>query len=593
MKLDLILRDAEILTLESERPHAHAVGVLNGRIVGFDDELDGCTAAREILLGGAVVVPGFIDAHCHTTWWGLGLGAVELEQARGLEELYALLEAEVRRLEDQPDAWVNGTGFNHKHHGGAFPDIRRLDEITGDRPLYLRHVSGHLSITNSATLRLAGVFEPGFTDPTGGAVLRGPDGYPTGVVEESAQQLIQNLLLPYPVERIVEALDAATTRYAAEGITSFTEAGIGGGWIGHSPVEVQAYLKAKQAGKLHARAQLMPALDSLRPIKANAADMHGTGNGRGLDLGAVAGFGDEWVSLGPVKVFMDGSLLGATAAVTEDYCGHRHNTGYLLDSPEAYRERVDAAYRAGWPIALHAIGDAAIDLATDIITGCQERYGRNHLPNRIEHFGISRPDQLAPVAAAGIAVTPQAAFIGPLGDQFAALVGTGREGWLYRGRSLVDAGILVAGSSDLPVADNNVLRAMQSWVDRRTEQGLILGGTSEGLTAEEALRTYTDWAAQATGAASEKGTLRRGKFADFAVLSGSPLDAADISELEVLATIVGGEFTFDNIDAGLVLGPGPGSASGPQMEPLSALEPSAEVVSGVLSEKPKTLGVPS
>ncbi|MFD1214508.1 amidohydrolase family protein [Arthrobacter sp. GCM10027362] len=215
--------------------------------------------------------------------------------------------------------------------------------------------------------------------------------------------------------------------------------------------------------------------------------------------------------------------------------------------PEAYKDRVDAAYRAGWPVALHAIGDAAIDLAVEIITSCQDRYGRNALPNRIEHFGIARPDQVAAVAAAGIAVTPQAAFIGPLGDQFAALVGPGREGWLYRGRSLVDAGVLPAGSSDLPVADNNVRRAMQSSVDRRTEGGLVLGGAEEGLTPEEALRSYTEWAAAATGTAAEKGTLRAGKLADFAVLSGSPLEAGDICALEVLATIVGGRFTYNRL----------------------------------------------
>ena len=554
MKLDLILRDADIITLDPQRPRAHSVGVLHGRIVGFDEELAGCTAARDVSLGGAAVVPGFIDAHCHTTWWGLGLDAVDLSKARGLEELYALLEAEAERLAGEPGRWVQGTGFNQKHHGGAFPDIRRLDAITGDRPLYLRHTSGHLSITNTATLRLAGVFESGFSNPTGGAVLRDGDGYPTGIVEESAQALIQNLLLPYPVERIVDALDAATTRYAAEGITSFTEAGIGGGWIGHSPVEVQAYQAARRAGKLHARAQLMPALDALRPLEANARDMHGTGSGRGLDLGAVAGFGDEHLSLGPIKVFMDGSLLGATAAVTEDFCGHQHNTGYLLDTPEAYRERIDAAYRAGWPVALHAIGDAAIDLAIEIITSCQDRYGRNALPNRIEHFGIARPDQVAAVAAAGIAVTPQASFISPLGDQMAALVGPEREGWLYRGRSLVDAGVLPAGSSDLPVADNNVLRALQSSVDRRTERGLLLGGAAEGLTPEEALRSYTEWAAVATGTEADKGTLRAGKLADFAVLSGSPLDAPDIAALEVLATIVGGDFTHDLITQSALIG---------------------------------------
>ncbi len=383
----------------------------------------------------------------------------------------------------------------------------------------------------------------------GGAVLRDDYGKPTGVIEESAQALVQNLLLPYSVPQIVQALDAATTRYAAEGITSFTEAGIGGGWIGHSPIELQAYQTAHRTGRLKARAQLMPALDALHPLTAAAEDMHGEDTGRGLDLGLLAGFGDDWVSLGPVKVFLDGSLLGATAAVTEDYCGHPHNTGYLLDDAESFRERVAGAYRTGWPIALHAIGDAAIDLATEIIIDCQDRYGPNALPNRIEHFGIARPDQLAPVAKAGIAVTPQAAFIGPLGDQFAHLVGPERESWLYRGRSLVDAGILVAGSSDLPVADNNVRRGMQSWVDRTTEKGRVLGGAGERLTPEEALRTYTDWAAQATGLSADRGTLRTGKLADFAVLSGSPLTTPDIASLEVLATIVGGRFTYERVAA--------------------------------------------
>ncbi|GAA1345892.1 amidohydrolase [Arthrobacter roseus] len=544
MKLDLILKDANILTMDREHPTARSVGVLNGRIVGFDQDLEGCSAHQVEHLNGATVVPGFIDAHCHTTWWGLGLSAVDLDTARGLDELYTRLEAEVERLHDEPGAWIKGTGFNHKNHGGKFPSIDRLDAITGDRPLYLRHVSGHLSITNTATLRLAGVFEPGFEDPEGGAVLRDADGQPTGIIEEAAQSLVQNLLLPYSTEQIVTALDDATTRYAAEGITSFTEAGIGGGWIGHSPIELQAYQTAQADGRLHCRAQLMPALDALRPIHGNEADMHGRGEGLGFDLGLPSGFGNEWLSLGPAKVFLDGSLLGKTAAVTEDYCGHPHNSGYLLGNPQNFRDRVDAAYRAGWPIALHAIGDAAIDLATDIITGCQDRYGLNALPNRIEHFGIARPDQLEPVARAGIAVAPQAAFIGPLGDQFIELVGPDRVSWLYRGRSLVDAGITVAGSSDLPVADNNVRRALQSWVDRTTDDGAVLGDPSEGLTPEEALRTYTEWAAQATGLLAEKGTLECGKLADFAILSGDPLTASNIADLDVVATIMGGQFTY-------------------------------------------------
>lgn len=544
MRLDLIIRAGSILTMDEARPSAREMGVIGGRIVGFDEELAGCTADRVEDFGDATITPGFIDAHCHTTWWGLGLAALDLSPARGLEELYALLESEMLRLADQPGVWLNGTGFNHKHHGGLFPDINRLDAITGDRPLYLRHVSGHASITNTATLALAGAFAGDFANPVGGAVVRDADGNFTGLVEESAQGLIQNLLLPYSVEQIIGALDAATTRYAAEGITSFTEAGIGGGWIGHSPIEITAYQQALDTGRLHARAQLMPALDALEEQTSHAADAHGTGGGRGLGLGIRAGFGNEHLSLGPVKVFMDGSLLGATAAVTEDYCGHQHNTGYLLDTPAQYLERVSSAYRSGWPVALHAIGDAAIDLAIEIISGLQEKHGPNALPNRIEHFGIARPDQVAAVARHGIAVTPQASFIGPLGDQFAQLVGPEREGWLYRGASLLEAGVLAAGSSDLPVADNNVRRAMASAVDRRTEKGRVLGGASECLSPLEALRLYTVNAARATGQFGDRGSLSRGKLADFVVLSESPLETEDIAALHVIGTFVGGEQNY-------------------------------------------------
>ena len=546
MNIDLIIRAREILTLDDARPVATSVGVFHGRIVGFDDELDGVVADRIEDFGDACVTPGLIDAHCHTAWWGLGLTAVDLSVIRGLDDLYAAIAAEVARLDAAGDAdgWVHGTGFNQSHHGGAFPDIARLDEITGTRPLYLRHTSGHASITNTATLRLVGALETGFADPVGGVIVRDADGRPTGLVEEAAQGLVQALLLPYSVERLADALEAATARYAQQGITSFTEAGVGGGWIGHSPVEAAAYRAAAQQDRLHARAQLMPALDALRPLTAHAADFHAAGSGAGLDLGVGFGFGDDRVRFGHVKVFLDGSLLGATAAVTESYCGHDHRTGYLLDAPETYRERALAAYRAGWPLALHAIGDAAIDLALDLIEEAQTAYGALGVPCRIEHFGIARPDQVERAARVGVAVTPQAGFIGPLGDQMARLVGDEREGWLYRGRSVIDAGVILAGSSDLPVADNDLRRGMQAAVDRRTDSGAVLGG-AEAITPAEALRTHTVGAAQATGLSADRGSLERGKLADFTVFTDSPVSAPRIDALGIVATVVGGRFTHD------------------------------------------------
>lgn len=546
MKLDLIVRAAEIITLDPARPTANAVGVLHQRIVGFDEELDGIGAVRELDFGSATVTPGLIDAHCHTAWWGLSLASVDLSAARGLDELYRLIRAEVQRLEQLGDehAWVHATGFNQSHHDGQIPDIAVLDDLTGARPLYIRHTSGHSSITNSATLALVGALEHGFTDPVGGVVVRDAKGAPTGLIEESAQGLVQALLLPYALESLVDALDAATSRYAAEGITSFTEAGVGGGWIGHSPLEVAVYQAAAERGQLHARAQLMPTMDALRPISGNRVDMAGQGAGIGLDLGIRAGFGDDFVRFGHVKVFLDGSLLGATAAVTEDFCGHEHNVGYLLDDPASYRERALGAYRAGWPLALHAIGDAAIDLALDLIAEAQERYGVLAAPCRIEHFGIARPDQVLRAGELGIAVTPQAGFIGPVGDQMAERVGEHRIDWLYRGRSVIDAGILLAGSSDLPVADNNLRRGMQSAVDRLTDSGQVLGA-NEAISNEEALRTHTEWAAKATGLYADRGSLERGKLADLTVFSASPITASNIAELDIVATLVGGELSYD------------------------------------------------
>lgn len=548
MKLDLLVRANAILTMDPDRPTVTAVGVIGERIVGFDDEVADMEAVRTLDFGDVCISPGLIDAHCHTTWWGLGLDAVDLSVCRGLEDVYAKIEAEVERLSGDDDAWVHGTGFNQAHHGGCFPDIGRIDAITGNRPLYIRHASGHSSITNSATLHLIGTSHPAFQDPAGGIVVRDDEGKPTGVLEEAAQGLVQALLLPYSTEKIIRALDAATKRYAAQGITSFTEAGIGGGWIGHSPVEVAAYQAAAQTGYLHARAQLMPAIDALQPLTGHPADFHHQGTGLGLGLGIRYGFGDDYVRFGHVKVFLDGSLLGATAAVTESFCGHDHNTGYLLDEPETYRERALSAYRAGWPLALHAIGDVAIDLAMDLIEEAQDRYGRGAAPCRIEHFGIARPDQVERAGMLGIAVAPQAGFIGPLGDQIATLVGPERESWLYRGRSVIDAGALLAGSSDLPVADNNLRRGMQSAVDRRTDKGLPFAA-GEAITPEEALRTHTEWAARATGQFRDKGTLERGKLADFTVFSESPLIARNIAQIDIVATILGGRLSYDAREA--------------------------------------------
>ncbi|MFJ4027095.1 amidohydrolase [Paenarthrobacter sp. NPDC089989] len=553
MKLDLLLRNADIITMDPDRPSASSLGIWQGRIVGLDQDLDGLDALEVLDLGGATVTPGFIDAHCHTTWFGLGLAELDVSGARGLEELYSLLRDAASGADGtEGEGWLFATGFSQTQHGGLFPDIAELDRITGARPLFMRHNSGHMAVVNTAALRLAGAQSPSFPDPDGGAIVRDAAGRPTGLVQETAQELIQQLILPYALEDIEAALERATAYYASEGITSFTEAGVGGGWIGHSPAELAAYQRAAGNGRLYARAQVMPVLDVLHPLDGHSSDSPGAAPA-GLDLGISSGFGNEFLSLGPAKVFLDGSLLGETAAVSHEFCSHGHkdnrgNVGYFQADPAQLRERIEAAYAAGWSIAAHAIGDRAIDLALDIITECQAMCGPRRVPNRIEHASMTRPEQLTRLAEAGIAVTPQASFFRDGGDGMTDSLGPDRLSWAYRAASFLEAGVTLAGSSDRPVADGNVLRGMQAFVDRRTASGAVFGNPAERLTPFQALSAYTSGAAEATGTLDEKGTLTAGKLADFTVLSASPLDAPDISGLTVLATAVGGRFTYQSTD---------------------------------------------
>jgi predicted amidohydrolase YtcJ len=285
----------------------------------------------------------------------------------------------------------------------------------------------------------------------------------------------------------------------------------------------------------------MPVLDDQHGIGGL-----GDGSERGLDLGLRTGFGDDELRLGPVKVFVDGSLLGETAAVTEAFCGG-HSTGYFQENPEQMAEAIHAAYRAGWSVAAHAIGDRAIDFAIDVITRCQDEHGRHRLPNRIEHASITRPDQLPRLAAAGIVVTPQIGFLRPMAAQFRRLLGPERTDWTYRGRSFLDAGVRLAGSSDRPVADGDVLRSVQAWTDRLDGDGRRVGPAGERHDVLQALAAYTSEAAKALGMFDRIGSLAPGKLADLVVLEENPLEVhrrgGSVEHIGVRATYRGGRLT--------------------------------------------------
>jgi predicted amidohydrolase YtcJ len=538
---DLALVNANVLTMDPSRPRAASVAVAGGRVTGLDEIPPG--AERVVDLRGATVLPGFHDAHNHMIGFGMSLGEVDIGSppVGSLDELY---EAIARRAEaTAPGEWVIGSGYDQNKLGGHHPHRDALDRAAPGRRVWLRHTSGHMCVVNSLVLADLGI-DTAATEMPGGRVATDSGGRPTGLLEERAQLLVGSLVYPYPLAELTDAIARAAEQYLKEGVTSCTEAGIGGGWVAHSPAELAAYAAARDQGRLGVRVELMTAGEVLHPLGAHADD----GLVAGLDLGIRTGFGDDWLRLGAVKIFADGSLVGRTAALHDPY--HRSDgvegSGYLQADPDALRAAIIAAHRSGWQVATHAIGDRAIDLALDAYAEALERYPRPDPRHRIEHFAVVRPRQVARAAELGVIAVPQGRFATELGDGMLAAVGPDRHAWLYRQRSLLEAGMVLPGSSDRPVVAGAPLLGIDGMVNRRTSSGAPFN-PGEAVTAEQALRAWTWGSAYASRQEHVKGSIAPGMLADLVVLSEDPtaVSPARIADLEVLATITGGQPRYD------------------------------------------------
>ncbi len=507
-----------------------------GRVVEVYDGEPDVTAKDVIDLRGLTLIPGFHDAHNHMIGFGLSLTEIDLRTG-SQDELYARVAAKAATTPE--GEWVIGSGYDQTRTG-AHPHRDALDAIAPNHRIWLKHTSSHMCVVNSLVLADLGIGET-VPQVDGGRVTVDAAGRPTGLLEERAQELVGNLTHPYPLATLTDAVDAAGRRYLAEGITSVTEAGVGGGWIGQSPVELAAYVNARDQGRLHVRVELMVISDAFHPLGAHPSD----GIETGIDLGLRTGFGDDWLRLGPMKIFTDGSLVGRTAAMSAPFEGDPGNSGYLQADADQLTEMIVEAHRAGWRVAAHAIGDRAIDLALDAFADAADQYPRARPRHRIEHFAAARPDQVARAAKLGVVAVGQGRFASELGDGMLAAVGANRAAWLYRQRSLLNAGLVLPGSSDRPVASGAPLLGIHDMVNRRTATGAPFN-VAEAITPAEALRAYTWGSAYAAKQERIKGSISPGKLADFTVLSEDPTAVAPdrIAGLEVVATFLDGDLRY-------------------------------------------------
>jgi len=530
-----LVRARQIHTLAG--PPAEAMVLLGERVVAAGRERDLAEQFpidRTIRLDG-VVLPGFNDAHAHPTMTAENQLHVDCSPEVATDEstLVTLLRAEAASV--GPGQWVVGSRYDQfKTTGGRVVDRWFLDRVAGDRPALLIHVAAHWGVLNSAGLAAAGL-EDASPDPQDGALGRDGAGRLNGVIYEQALFDVaypslarQPTVIPSSsLDLRLRGLQRTLNMFHAAGITSCCDALCG-------PEDVKLLMAARSAGLLSMRTGVLLAHPHYDHMAA---------------LGLQSGLGDEFLRLVGVKAFVDGACAGGNCLVDEPFEG-TNDHGMQTTSTEALEDLVSRTTRDQVALAVHANGDRAIRLLLD----AHEKARQDGAPaprHRIEHCTLVDDDIIGRVKALGLVAVPFGSYARFHGDKLAGYYGEQRLDRMFAHRSLLDAGIPVAGSSDYPCGPIEPLAAITSCVERRSLDGSLVG-PSQRITVEEAIALYTTGSAYASGEEHLKGKLAPGMLADFAELSDDPFQTApaDIADLDVKSTWVGGRRVFDaNADA--------------------------------------------
>lgn len=544
---DVLYTNGKFYTQDSRRPVVNALGIHRGRVISVDDQVAKSMFKRVVDLGGSPVVPGFNDAHCHMSHIGEMSMQVDLRPSTvsSMQKLLSAIESAAEAA--APGQWIIGAGYDQNFLGNCHPSAEQLDAVSHGHPVYLIHVSRHMGVANTAAFELAGYPQRrGIQVPDGGAVPQDDEGRAVGLLQETARSLIQDHIPGKDLQDVADLVAAGSRELLKLGVTSITEPGLGApDHIGMSRFDVAGYQLAKDRGLLGVRSTVMPYLTTLHPLDDSKVQGHPLYS---LDLGLRSGMGDEFLRIGPTKVLSDGSLIGRSAFMCCDYEIDEGNRGYLQFPERTLRERLIGAHLAGWQLAMHAIGDAALEVIMDIVAEAQQLMPRPDARHRIEHASMSSDRQIARMVQLGLVPVPQGRFIHELGDGVRAAVGEERQPLAYRTKGFLDAGLVIPGSTDAPVVSADPILNIDALVNRTTSSGQPFTD-AERLTVTEAVYAYTVGSAYAVHEETYKGKLLPGYLADFVVLSQDlyKIHSADIAKTKVLATVVGGEVSHGTL----------------------------------------------
>jgi len=532
MQADLLLSNAKVWTGE-EDTFWDGVAIGGDKIlaVGSMEHLAAFISNRTTVLdlAGKLVLPGFIDNHTHFMMGGFYLMNIDLRSAGNIADFVGSIGEKAKHL--QPGRWLTGGNWdNESWPGAALPQKEQIDPVTPDIPVFVTRLDLHMGLANSLALMLAGItFET--PDPPGGMIVRHPEtGEPTGILKDAAMDMIRRAI-PQPSERDIDEAMATAMQHAAQvGVTSVQDV--------TSWQDLEVFRKFHRKKKLTVRIYARVPITEWEQLQ---------------DCTAAAGAGDDWLRLGGVKGFADGSLGSSTALFFEPYCDEAGFSGLLHDQmlpAGAMKKLIFSADSAGLQLSLHAIGDKANHIIIDYLEELIKKTSPRDRRPRIEHAQHLLPSDINRLSANKIIASCQPYHAIDDGRWAERKIGQRcRDAFPYR--SLLNSGTILTFGTDWPVAPLNPLLGIYAAVTRRTLDGKNSGGwyPEQKITLREALKAYTLSSAYAEFAENKKGLIAPGKLADMVVLSRDifTIDPAEIPDSKVALTIVGGRIVFSSL----------------------------------------------
>lgn len=531
---DLVVRNANIVTMDDSGRVAQAMAVRDGGIlsVGSEADIAPCVSARTRVLdlNGKTVLPGLIDVHTHALEWAKGILRDEIDstfpKVGSVRDIVELVRR--RAAATAPGAWILGFGWDDsKLSERRYVTREDLDAVSPQHPVYLVHVSGHLAVANSVALKLAAITRD-TPDPNGGVIEKDARGEPTGIVKDTAMNLVARLLPGDPPDLAKRAAQVVSEKALEVGLTSIHDI-----WV--SPQDMRGYQDAYQQGSLKVRVQMVPGVRNVEDARKLAAQ------------GLHTGFGDAQLRLGAVKLFADGGMGARTIAIYEPpVAGEPNNYGLLLWKSEDLQEAHKILAQAGWQIVTHAIGDRAIDQVLDSYQATISALKLEGPRLRIAHCGISTPAIQKRLQELKVIADGNPAFVYWIGSWFLKY-GSERVRWSYPGKSYFDNGIIAGAGSDVGVTPLSPWWGLWAAVVRQEMSSGAVLAPEERLSVRQALQLYTRNGAYIGFEEKKKGSLEPGKFADFIVIDRDVLTvpSAELKEVKVLQTFVGGELVYE------------------------------------------------